>query len=243
MRADVMPEFPAPVRLPGEPALPAEPYGRKRSRAPAVDELGAFGAEDTAARVAERLLHVRPTPGRPVDGGLWPAFSAERDRVDGPPFARASLVVFGAFGTPWSHELGELLAGVRDCYPATVSVAWRHFPDPAANPRATMFALAAEAAAAHGRFWVLARELLRMRHDDPIGFHAALLRAGLDPEHTLEAMRAATGADRIAEDTGSALASGAAATPTLFIDGERHRGGTDLAEISRSLDHALMREP
>src|SRR5689334_20069530 len=117
MRADVMPEFPPPVRLPGEPPLPAEPYGRTDRPAPAMDELGVYGAEETAARVAERLQHLQPGAVRFADDGrplLSPPFSDQRGRVDGPSFARARLVVFGALGTPSSHPLGELLAAVRD---------------------------------------------------------------------------------------------------------------------------------
>src|SRR4051794_35214160 len=120
MRADAMPEFPAPIRLPGRPPLPAEPYGPTSPRAPARDGLDVYGAEETAARIAERLQHVQPGAVRLSDDGrplLWPQFSAERDRANGPPFAAASLVVFGAHGTPSSHQLGELLDRVRDRYP------------------------------------------------------------------------------------------------------------------------------
>jgi protein-disulfide isomerase len=99
-----------------------------------------------------------------------------------------------------------------------------------------MLALAAEAAAAHGRFWVLTRELLRLRHDDPIDLHAALVRAGLDPERAGDAMRAGTGADRIAGDVASALASGVAFSPALFINGERYRGELDPAAVLAVLE-------
>jgi 2-hydroxychromene-2-carboxylate isomerase len=87
-----------------------------------------------------------------------------------------------------------------------------------------MLALAAEAAASRGHFWALTMELLRLRHTDPPDLHAALVRAGLDPDRTLVAMRAGTGADRIAADVASALSSGVVYTPALFVDGERYDG-------------------
>lgn len=59
------------------------------------------------------------------------------------------------------------------------------------HPRATVLALAAEAAAARGRLWTLTRELLRMRHHDPADLHAAIVRASLGPDSTQEAVRAA----------------------------------------------------
>ena len=143
-----------------------------------------------------------------------------------------TLVVFGAHGTRSSRLVGRVMAAIRARDPVTVAIAWRHFPDPAAHPRAAVLALAAEAAAAQGRFWALTRELLSSRHHDPAELSAAMVRAGLDPARTLAAIRAGTGAERIVADTASALASGVVSTPTLFIDGERYRGELEPEAVS-----------
>jgi protein-disulfide isomerase len=145
-------------------------------------------------------------------------------------------VVFAAHGTPFSRPLVSVLSHVRERHPSTVGVAWRHYPDPIAHPRAVMLALAAEAAAARGRFWALTRELLHMRHHDPADLHAAMLRVGLDPERALEAKRAGTGADRISADVASALASGVTFSPALFVNGERYEGALDPAAVSAALE-------
>jgi Thioredoxin len=242
-----MPEFPPPIRLPGEPPLPDEPHElHHRHDAPAVvdEDLDLFGVEDVVARLAERIEQVPSDAVHPAEDGsalLAPPFAATRDRVDGPPLPRASLVVFGAHGTPWSRPLGSLLAHVRQRHPTTVAVAWRHFPDPVAHPRATVLALAAEAAAAVGRFWPLTREMLGMRHDDPADLHAAMLRAGVDPARAAEAMRAGIGADRIVDDVASALASGVTYGPALFLNGERYRGDIDPTAISAALEDSSAR--
>jgi protein-disulfide isomerase len=136
---------------------------------------------------------------------------------------------------PSSRLVGRVLAAIRTRHPVTVAIAWRHFPDPAAHPRAAVLALAAEAAAAQGRFWAMTRELLSARHHDPVELSAAMVRAGLDPARTLGAMRAGTGADRIVADTASALASGVVFTPALFIDGERYRGELEPEAVSAAL--------
>jgi 2-hydroxychromene-2-carboxylate isomerase len=201
-----------------------------------VDEaIDAYGAEAAAADLADRLEQLRSGPVRVADDGLGqlsPPFLPGRDRVDGPSWAHSTLVVFAAHGTPWSRRLGRVLAAVRVRHPATVAIAWRHFPDPTAHPRATILALATEAAAAQGRFWALTRALLSARHHDPSDLSAAMVRAGLDPAGTLGVMRAGTGADRIVADTASALASGVAFTPALFINGERYRGELDQQAVS-----------
>src|SRR3954470_16443461 len=126
-----------------------------------VDEpIDAYGAEAAAAALAERLAPVPSSAVRVAHDGLGllsPPFTPGHDRVDGPEWARSTLVVFGAHGTPSSRPLGRVLAAVRARHPATVAIAWRHYPDPAAHPRAAVLALAAEAAAEQGRFWALTR--------------------------------------------------------------------------------------
>jgi hypothetical protein len=242
-----MPEFPRPIRLPGQPPLPREPYGDAGGmRAPDVvdEDADLFGAEDAAARLAERLEAVEPDAVRRTADGralLSPGFDSGRDRIDGPAFAPAALVVFAAHATPWSRPLGALLARVREDQPATAVVAWRHYPDPVAHPRAGMLALAAEAAAARGRFWALTRELLDLRNHDPADLRIAMLRAGLDPGPTVEAMRAGIGIERIAGDVASALASGVTSSPALFVGGERWDGELDAAAVTAALQAVAER--
>jgi hypothetical protein len=233
-----MSEYPRPVQLPGEPSPPREPYGTSADResADVVDDVvDVFGAEDAAARLTRRLEQVQAGAVALAGDGrdlLSPPWAPARDRVDGPSSPRATLVVFGAHGTPSSRTLAKVLARVRARHPATVAVSWRHYPDPVAHPRAAILALATEAAAERGRFWALTRELLQARHHDPADLHAAMLRVGLDPAPTLAAMRAGTGADRIVEDVSSALRSGVTYSPALFINGERYEGELDPGAVA-----------
>jgi 2-hydroxychromene-2-carboxylate isomerase len=233
--------FPPPIRLPGEPEPRRQTPEQRDDEPPEIVDIpiDAYGAEAAAAALAERLAHVRSSAVRVARDGLdllAPPFMPGRDRVDGPQWARSTLVVFGAHGTPSSRPLGRVLAAVRTRDPTSVAIAWRHFPDPAAHPRAAVLALAAEAAAAQGRFWALTRALLSARHHDPTDVSKAMVRAGLDPGRTLGAMRAGTGADRIVADTASALASGVVSTPALFIDGERYGGELEPKAVSAALE-------
>jgi protein-disulfide isomerase len=121
-----------------------------------------------------------------------------------------------------------------------VGIVWRHYPDPDAHPRAAVFALAVEAAAARGRFWSLTRELLHLRHYDPDDLHRALVRAGLRPEETLEAMRAGTGTERIASDVESAMSSGVTYAPAVFVDGARVVGEVEPHRVLAAVDAAML---
>jgi hypothetical protein len=239
-----MSAFPRPIRIPGEPEAPSEPreIRRHRLRRMVDDDADRFGAEDAAARLAERLARVKPVPARSGPDGrplLSPSPVRSRDRIGGPLAGRATLVVFGAHATPSSRALGAVLDAVRRRHAGTVGIVWRHYPDPAAHPRAAVFALAVEAAAAAGRFWSLTRELLQLRHYDPEDLHAAMVRASLSPEATLEAMRAGTGTERIASDVASALSSGVTYAPALFVDGARLRGEIEPGAVLAALDAAL----
>ena len=160
-----MDEFPARRRLLGQSDPPRN--RPERARGPAtpdvVDEdFDLFGAEDAASALIERLKDVQPAAVLRSDDGeplLSPGFDPARDRIEGPAGAARPLVVFGAFGTPTSHALGRLLDDVRERFLTTVDVAWRHYPDPDAHPRAAVLALACEASAAIHTFWSLANEL------------------------------------------------------------------------------------
>jgi len=239
------PEYPPPIRLPGEAPAPPEPYAihhRAEVRGVVDDDTDRFGAEAAAARLAERLARVEPRPARVADDGrllLTPPLAPGHDRIEGPASGRATVVVFGAHGTPSSRSLGALLDAIRRRHPATVGVAWRHYPDPAAHPPAVALALAAEAAAQAGRFWTLTRELLRLRHYEPGDLHDAIVRSSLDPDHILELMRRGAGADRIADDVASALSSGVTFAPALFIAGERYRGELRPEPVLGAIDSAL----
>jgi Thioredoxin len=202
-----------------------------------MDDFDIFGAEAAAARLTELIDRARPdAPRFAADRRprLSPPVMPARDDVDGFGLAESSLVVFGACGTPWSKPLGRILARARERH----LLVWRHSPDPAAHHHAAMFALAAEAAAACGRFWTLTREMLRMRHDDPADLHDAMLRAGLDPQRTIAAMQDGAGVDRIVDDVASALASGVDYVPTLFVNGERYTGELDPGAVMAALDVA-----
>jgi hypothetical protein len=238
-------EYPPPIRLPGEDTAPPEPYAvHHRAEGPGVvdDDTDRFGAEAAAARLADRLARIEARPARVADDGtllLTPPLAPGHDRIEGPASSRATVVVFGAHGTPTSRSLGALIDAVRRRHPATVGIAWRHYPDPAAHSSAVVLALAAEAAAQAGRFRTLTRELLRLRHHEPGDLHDAIVRSSLDPEHILDLMRRGTGADRIADDVASALSSGVTFAPALFIAGERYRGELRPEPVLGAIDSAL----
>ena len=204
-----------------------------------VDEdTDLFEVEEAAARLTERLARVDPEPARPGPDGrplLVPPPTRSRDPCRRALPGRVTLVVFGAHAT--RRRARSAPCSTRSAV-GTVGVVWRHYPDRPPT-RARRCSRSPSSAAGAGRFWPLTRELLRLRHFDPGDLHGPMIRAGLAPEPTLEAMRAGTGAERIASDVASALASGVTYTPALFVDGTRLRDEAEPGPVLAALDAAL----
>src|SRR4051794_23435534 len=232
-------EYPLPRRPGGNRPSGPNPAFPDPGPAPAIDADGElFGAGVQVAQLVARIAAVQPGTAQPGPGGepmLSPPLSPVRDHVEGIVSGRPTLVAFGAYGTASSPALAKLMAEVEQRNAGRIGIGWRHFPDPVAHARATVLALAAEAAASLDRFWGLHRQLLALRHDDPADLDQAAVRASVDPKHLLELMHEGVGADRIVEDVTSAAASGVVFVPTLFVNGERYRGPMEAAAISDAL--------
>ncbi|MGC0416450.1 Na+/H+ antiporter NhaA [Embleya sp. AB8] len=165
----------------------------------------------------------------------------ERDHIRGPLDAPVTLVEYGDFECPFCGRaepvVRELLAGFGD-----VRYVWRHLPLPDVHPRARLAAIAAEAAAEQGAFWEMLDHLLE--HQDalkPTDLVAHAETLGLDVDEFRIALRARSGAERIAEDEESADLSGVSGTPTFFVNGRRHHGSYDIDGLTAAVRVAKER--
>jgi Na+/H+ antiporter NhaA len=165
----------------------------------------------------------------------------ERDHLRGPEDAPVTVLEYGDFECPYCGQaesvMRELLAGHGD-----VRYAWRHLPLNDVHPQAQLAAEAAEAAAAQGKFWEMHDLLLdnqeALRMPDLVAYASDL---DLDVERFMDDLRRHTGAARTAEDVDSADLSGVSGTPTFFINGRRHQGAYDIANLTRAVRAARAR--
>src|SRR3954464_5077557 len=147
------------------------------------------------------------------------------DHVRGPAAGRL-IVEYGDYECPYSRQAFREIQRVDRQFDGAVRFAFRPFPRTEIPPHALSASAAAEAAALQGRFWEM-HELLFHRQDELEDNHlrryAAQLEldvAQFDDDRTGSAVLG-----RIGRDVESGLASGEVhGTPTLFIDGEVHRG-------------------
>jgi Na+/H+ antiporter NhaA len=166
----------------------------------------------------------------------------DRDHIRGPLDAPVTIVEYGDFECPYCGQaepvVRKLLAD-----DGNVSYVWRHLPLNDVHPNAQQAAEAAEAAAEQGKFWELHDELLAhqgsLRVPDLVRYAEAI---GLDVALFSDHLRRHEGAARIAEDVDSADLSGVSGTPTFFINGRRHFGPYDIANLSAAVHRARASE-
>ncbi len=162
---------------------------------------------------------------------LVPEVDPERDHIRGPVDASTTIIEFGDFECPYC---GRAEAVARELLAeGDLRFVWRHLPLTDVHPAAQLAAEAAEAAAAQGRFWDM-HDLLLERQDDLRA--ADLVRyagdLGLDVDRFHNDLKRHAHQARIAQDVESADISGAAGTPTFFVNGQRHYGAYDLATLT-----------
>ncbi len=172
---------------------------------------------------------------------LYLEVDPERDHIRGPIDAPVTVVEYGDFECPFCGQaepvVRELLGDFGD-----VRYVWRHLPLNDVHPRAQLAAEAAEAASDQGAFWEM-HDLL-LEHQDALGPKELVgyaERLGLDVGRFTGALRAHTGAGRVADDVDSADLSGVTGTPTFFVNDRRHYGAYDLATLSGAVRAAGAR--
>jgi len=166
-----------------------------------------------------------------------PAVSTDPDRhVLGDPAAPVTVVEYGDLECPYCRAAEPVLRRLVEESGGRVRLVWRHFPLFQVHPHALASALAAEAAAAHGKFWDMQRLLFAhqdaLTDDDLAGYAREL---GLDPDEV-----AGAGADQYARavqaDYEGGIELDVPGTPTLLVDGVPYRGRVELEALREVVD-------
>ncbi len=128
---------------------------------------------------------------------------SDADHVAGPDDALVTLVQYGDFECPYSKDVHDIVAEIRQHHPMGVRFVFRHFPL-RPHPNALAAAMAAEEAARQGGFWLLHDRMyqhqLALRpaelaaHAEAVGLDGDAVRAaiasGRDQAHVLAQKRA-----------------------------------------------------
>jgi Na+/H+ antiporter NhaA len=166
----------------------------------------------------------------------------DHDHVRGSDAAPVTLVEYGDYECPYCGQAEVVIRELLESFGDELRYVWRHLPLNDVHLHAQEAAEAAEAAAAQGAFWEMHRLLLD--HQEALeGADLARYaeRLDLDVERFLDELETRAHASRVAQDVGTADASGVLGTPTFFINGRRHRGAYDAPSLSAAVRRARSR--
>ena len=168
---------------------------------------------------------------------LNPPVQPDKDHIRGPVDAPLTLVEYGDYQCPFCSRATGVSRELQERFGDELRYVFRHLPLPDRHPDAELAAMAAEAAAAQGRFWEM-HDLLFRRQDhlsfeDLVAYAADL---GLDLEKFLRDLESEETKARIREYAAGAEASGVQGTPTFFIGNRRHIGPHDAETLAAELE-------
>jgi NhaA family Na+:H+ antiporter len=169
-----------------------------------------------------------------AEGGrrLDPPVDPRVDHVRGSGGQGTTIVEYGDFECPYCGEAYPNVRELERRLGDRVRIVFRHFPLAERHPHAELAALAAEAAAAQGRFWemhdLLFENQRALERTDILSYADGL---GLDRERFEADLESPELAARVARDLASGERSGVPGTPSFFIDGHLHRGFFDVESL------------
>jgi protein-disulfide isomerase len=165
--------------------------------------------------------------------------SEERDHIQGPPNAPATLVEYGDYECPFCGAAHRSVKAVQEVMGDSMRFVFRNFPITTAHPHAQQTAEAAEAAGAQRKFWEMHDLLFENQHRlefEDLHQYADMLDLDVD-RFDLE-LASHVYADRVREDFMSGVRSGVNGTPTFFINGIRHDASYSTATLLAALQRA-----
>ncbi|HET8672837.1 MAG TPA: Na+/H+ antiporter NhaA [Thermoleophilaceae bacterium] len=166
----------------------------------------------------------------------------DRDHIRGAPDAPVTLVEYGDYECPYCGQAEVVVRELLGEFGDDLRYVWRHLPLNDVHSSAQMAAEAAEAAAAQGFFWEMHDKLLDHQDElSPRDLTRYAEEIGLDLDRFWDDVRRHAYAERIADDVGSADASGVAGTPSFFINGKRHHGAYDVTTLTQVVRAARTR--
>jgi protein-disulfide isomerase len=164
---------------------------------------------------------------------------SERDHSQGPATAAVTLVQYGDYECPYTRRSTWVVQAIQQQLGDQLRFVFRNFPLTEIHPHALHAALAAEAAAAQGKFWQMHDYIFHHQHtleDSDLEQFAEAV--SLDMQQFAHAMAEQRALARIEEDVEGGERSGVQGTPTFFINGVLYRGSWEHDALLAALQAA-----
>jgi protein-disulfide isomerase len=164
---------------------------------------------------------------------------SERDHSQGPATAAITLVQYGDYECPYTRQSTWVVQAMQQELGDQLRFIYRNFPLTEIHPHALHAALAAEGAAAQGKFWEMHDYIFHHQHtlaDADLEHFAEAV--GLDLQQYRRDMREQRALARIEEDVEGGERSGIQGTPTFYINGVIYRGSWEHDALLAALQSA-----
>ncbi|MEN3317158.1 MAG: hypothetical protein V7643_559 [Mycobacterium sp.] len=194
----------------------------------------AFGAGWAIFRIIDWV-----SPPEPVGLKLIRPVDPDRDHLRGDPDASLTLVEYGDYECPFCSRATGAIDEVVEHFGEDLRYVWRHLPLERVHPRAFDAARAAEAAGLQGKYFEMGKMLFA--HQDDLEWSDIYRYAnaiGLDLEQFDHDVRIDPSKvlHRVQDDAQDAELMDLNSTPTFFVNGKRHKGPWDSANLIRALE-------
>jgi protein-disulfide isomerase len=163
--------------------------------------------------------------------------SESRDHIQGPVNAPITLVEYGDYECPYCGQAYMIIKEIQERLGSKLCFVFRNFPLTKVRPHAYKAAIAAETAAAQGKFWDMYDYLFKHGQvvtDENLRQSAAKL--GLNVARFDREFLDRTYSSHVDEDIQSGKSSGVKSTPTFFINGDRYNSAWDMDTLLSALD-------
>ena len=164
---------------------------------------------------------------------------SERDHSQGPATAAVTLVQYGDYECPYTRLSTTIVRTIQQQLGEQLRFVFRNFPLIEIHPHALHAALAAEAAAAQGKFWQMHDSIFHHQHTlEDADLEQFAEAVGLDLQQYARALADQGALARIEEDVEGGERSGVQGTPTFFINGALYRGSWEREALLPALQAA-----
>jgi protein-disulfide isomerase len=163
----------------------------------------------------------------------------ERDHSQGSATAAIILVQYGDYECPYTRLSTTIVRAIQQQLGDQLRFVYRNFPLTEIHPHALHAALAAEAAAAQGKFWQMHDYIFHHQHTlEDADLEQFAEAVGLDLQQYARDMTEQRALARIEEDVDGGERSGVQGTPTFFINGALYRGSWEQDALLPALQAA-----
>ncbi len=165
----------------------------------------------------------------------------ENDHIRGAKIPAVTLVEYGDYECPFCAAAHPVVQALAQTFASDLRFVFRHFPLTQVHPNAEGAAETAEFAGAHGLFWQMHDALYEQQKWLSMPLLFALTRALRLSEIELRyALEIGKYRPKVGNDFLGGERSGVNATPTFFINNQRHIGPFDIETLSSAIGAHLV---